>query len=148
MLSAEVDAIRRRDPDLDAGDITTFTLPLLVRALGVLAVGVVPLIVIRNSGETDALLVPLVGRWRWPSSAPWVVAWLVSIVISGLVVMVLFPDRAARIIATRGADTDRIVRAGQRRRVAHHAARAAGRADLVGHRPTHPPERRTGLFSA
>ena len=61
MLSAEVAAIRRRDPDLDAGDITSFTFPLLVRAVGVLAVGLVPLIVIRNGGDTDALLVPLAG---------------------------------------------------------------------------------------
>jgi hypothetical protein len=60
-MSAEIEAIRRRDPDLDAGDITVFTFLLLIRAVGVLAVGVVPLIVIRNGGNTDALLVPVVG---------------------------------------------------------------------------------------
>ena len=90
VLSAEVAAIRRRDPDLDAGDITTFTLPLLVRAVGVLAIGVVPLIVIRSGGKTDALLVPLVGSLALAIICTAVVAWLVSIVISGLVVMVLY----------------------------------------------------------
>ena len=90
MLSAEVAAIRRRDPDLDAGDITSFTFPLLVRAVGVLAVGLVPLIVIRNGGDTDALLVPLVGSLALAIICTAVVAWLVSIVISGLVVMVLY----------------------------------------------------------
>ena len=90
MLSAEVAAIRRRDPDLDAGDITSFTFPLLVRAVGVLAVGLVPLIVIRNGGDTDALLVPLAGSLALTIICTAVVAWLVSIVISGLVVMVLY----------------------------------------------------------
>ena len=90
MLSAEVAAIRRRDPDLDAGDITSFTFPLLVRAVGVLAVGLVPLIVIRNGGDTDALLVPLVGSLALAIICTAVVAWLVSIVISGLVVLVLY----------------------------------------------------------
>ncbi len=90
VLSAEVAAIRRRDPDLDAGDITTFTLPLLLRLVGVLAVGLVPLLVIRSSGDTDALLVPLVGSLALAIICTAVVAWLVSIVISGLVVMVLY----------------------------------------------------------
>ena len=90
VLSAEVAAIRRRDPDLDAGDITTFTFPLLVRLVGVLAVGVVPLLVIRSGGDTDALLVPLVGSLALAIICTAVVAWLVSIVISGLVVMVLY----------------------------------------------------------
>ena len=90
VLSAEVAAIRRRDPDLDAGDITSFTLPLLVRALGVLVVGVVPLIVIRSGGDTDAQLVPMVGSLALAIICTAVVAWLVSIVISGLVVMVLY----------------------------------------------------------
>ena len=61
-----------------------------MRAVGVLAVGVVPLIVIRNGGDTDALLVPLVGSLALAIICTAVVAWLVSIVISGLVVMVLY----------------------------------------------------------
>ena len=90
VLSAEVAAIRRRDPDLDAGDITSFTFPLLVRLVGVLAVGLVPLLVIRSGGDADALLVPLVGSLALAIICTAVVAWLVSIVISGLVVMVLY----------------------------------------------------------
>jgi uncharacterized membrane protein YdfJ with MMPL/SSD domain len=56
-----------------------FTFPLLIRA-----VGVVPLIVIRNGGDTVALLGRWWARWRWRSSATAVVAWLAAIVISGL----------------------------------------------------------------
>ena len=37
MLTAELASIRRRDPDLDAGDITMFTLPLVVRVAAVAA---------------------------------------------------------------------------------------------------------------
>lgn len=33
VLAAEFDAIRRRDPDLDAGDLATFTAPLTLRLL-------------------------------------------------------------------------------------------------------------------
>ena len=90
VLSAEVAAIRRRDPDLDAGDITTFTFPLLLRLVGVLAVGLVPLLVIRSGGDIDPLLVPLVGSLALAIICTAVVAWLVSIVISGLVVMMLY----------------------------------------------------------
>ena len=50
----------------------------------------VPLIVIRSGGKTDALLVPLVGSLALAIICTAVVAWLVSIVISGLVVMVLY----------------------------------------------------------
>lgn len=90
VLSAEVAAIRRREPDLDAGDITTFTFPLLLRLVGVLAVGLVPLLVIRSGGDIDPLLVPLVGSLALAIICTAVVAWLVSIVISGLVVMMLY----------------------------------------------------------
>ncbi len=90
VLAAEVDAIRRRDPDLDPGAITVFTLPLLVGLIGVLSVGVVPLIVIRSSADTDSLLVPLVGSVALVIICTAVVAWLTSVVISALVVMLLY----------------------------------------------------------
>ncbi len=90
VMSAEVTAIRRRDPDLDAGDLTSFTFPLLVRAAGVLAIGVVPLLVVRRGGEEDTLLVPLIGSLALVIICTAVVAWLTSIVISGLVVMILY----------------------------------------------------------
>ena len=38
VLSAEFDAIRRRVPDLDAGDLVSFTLPLTLGLLGVIAI--------------------------------------------------------------------------------------------------------------
>ncbi len=101
VLSAEVAAIRRRDPDLDAGDITIFTFPLLLRLVGVLAVGLVPLVVIRSGRDTDALLVPLVGSLALAIICTAVVAWLVSIVISGLVVMVLYrtgPSASSKVV--------------------------------------------------
>jgi len=61
VLYAEFSAIRRRDPDFDAGELTIFTVPLLIRAVGVLTIGVVPLLVVRSSDDTDSLVVPLIG---------------------------------------------------------------------------------------
>ena len=52
VLAAEFAAIRNRDPDIDAGDVTSFTMPLLLGLLGVLAIGVVPLIVVRSSAAS------------------------------------------------------------------------------------------------
>jgi hypothetical protein len=94
-MSAEVAAIRQHDPDVDARDITAFTFPLLVRAVGVLAIGVVPLMVVRSSGEADSLLVPLVGSVALAIICTAVVAWLTAIVLSGLVVMILYRTRPA-----------------------------------------------------
>ena len=34
VLAAEFAAIRNRDPDIDAGDVTSFTMPLLLGLLG------------------------------------------------------------------------------------------------------------------
>ncbi len=93
MLAAELAAIRRSDPDLDAGDITSFTLPLLVRAAGVAALGVVPLLVVRNGASENSQLVPIIGSTALVIICAAVVAWLTSIVISGLVVMILYRTR-------------------------------------------------------
>ncbi|MGV0792407.1 hypothetical protein [Mycolicibacterium sp. XJ1819] len=95
VLRAEWAAIRRQDPDLAPADITLFTFPLLVRAVGVLAVGVVPLLVVRSSSDEDSLLVPLIGSLALVIICTAVVAWLTSIVISGLVVMILYRTRPA-----------------------------------------------------
>jgi hypothetical protein len=93
VLAAELAAIRRSDPDLDAGDITSFTLPLLVRAAGVAALGVVPLLVVRNGAVENSQLVPIIGSTALVIICAAVVAWLTSIVISGLVVMILYRTR-------------------------------------------------------
>jgi hypothetical protein len=111
-MSAEIAAIRRRDPDVDAGDITIFTFPLLIRGVGLLAVGVVPLIVIRNSRNIDALLVPVVGSLALAIICTAVVAWLAAIVISGLVVMMLYrtkPRASSQLVARTLTDSfDRV----------------------------------------
>ncbi len=90
MFAAELAAIRRSDHDLDPGDITSFTLPLLVRAAGVAALGVVPLLVVRNGADENSQLVPIIGSTALVIICAAVVAWLTSIVISGLVVMILY----------------------------------------------------------
>lgn len=95
MFSAELGSIRSRDPDLDAADITSFTLPLVVRAAGVVALGVVPLLVIRNGADENSQLVPIIGSTALVIICAAVVAWLAAIVISGLVVMVLYRTRPA-----------------------------------------------------
>ncbi|PEG61855.1 hypothetical protein H5U98_02790 [Mycolicibacterium boenickei] len=95
VMSAEIAAIRRTDPDLDAGDIAGFTLPILVRALGVVAIGLVPLLVVRNGETANEQLVPVIGSLALVIICAAVVAWLISIVISGLVVMILYRTRPA-----------------------------------------------------
>jgi hypothetical protein len=95
VLTAEIGAIRRHNPDLDPGDITAFTFPLVIRAVGVLAVGLVPLLVVRSAGDTDSLLVPVIGSLALTTICTAVVAWLTAIVISGLVVMILYRTRPA-----------------------------------------------------
>ncbi len=93
VLAAELAAIRRSDPDLDPGDITSFTLPILVRAAGVAVLGVVPLLVVRNGAAENSQLVPIIGSTALVIICAAVVAWLTSIVISGLVVMILYRTR-------------------------------------------------------
>jgi hypothetical protein len=103
VLTAEVAAMRRSDPDLAPRDIAGFTLPLLLRLGAVLSVGVVPLVVIRSGPDTDGLVVPLVGSLALAIICTAVVAWLVSVVISGLVVMVFYrnPPRASSQLVVR-----------------------------------------------
>lgn len=95
VLNAEIASIRRSDPDLDAGDITLFTLPLVARAAGVAALGVVPLLVVRNGAAENSQLVPIIGSTALVIICAAVVAWLTAIVISGLVVMILYRTRPA-----------------------------------------------------
>ena len=95
MLNAELAAIRRRDPDVDAGDITVFTLPLVVRAAALAAIGVVPLLVVRNGAVENSQLVPIIGSTALVIICAAVVAWLTAIVISGLIVMILYRTRPA-----------------------------------------------------
>jgi hypothetical protein len=101
VLAAEFAAIRNRDPDIDAGDVTSFTMPLLLGLLGVLAIGVVPLVAVQSSARTDSLLVPLAGSLALAAICTAVVAWLTAIVLSGVIVMVLYrtrPKAASRLV--------------------------------------------------
>jgi hypothetical protein len=100
-LSEEFAAIRSREPDLDAGHITIFSIPLVLGLVGVLAIGVVPLIVVRSSSETDSVLVPLVGSFALTAICTAVVAWLTANVLSGVIVMVLYrttPRAASQLV--------------------------------------------------
>lgn len=101
MLSGEFAAIRHRDPDLDAAQLTAFSLPLVLGLLGVLAIGAVPLIVVRSSADADSVLVPLAGSFALTAICTAVVAWLTANVLSGVVVMVLYrtnPRAASRLV--------------------------------------------------
>jgi hypothetical protein len=101
VMGAELNAIRRRDPDLDAGDIAGFTLPLLVRAVGVVTLGVVPLLVVRNGNNANDQLVPIITSLALVIISAAVVCWMLSIVISGLVVMILYrtrPSTSSRLV--------------------------------------------------
>ena len=95
MMSAEIASIRRHDPDVDAGEIAGFTVPILVRAAGLLAIGVVPLLVVRNGAAENSQLVPIIGSFALVLICAAVVAWLLSVIISGLVVMILYQTRPA-----------------------------------------------------
>jgi hypothetical protein len=90
VLSEELAAIRKHEPDLDAGHSTVFSIPLLLGLVGVLAIGVVPLIVVRSGDETDSVLVPLAGSFALTAICTAVVAWLTANVLSGVIVTVLY----------------------------------------------------------
>lgn len=100
VLRTEVAAIRRRDPDLDAGDVTAFTLPLLGWAALIAVVGVLPLVAIRMGDDADELVIPLVASVALAAVCSAVVAWIASTVLSALVTMVLYrkaPQGASRL---------------------------------------------------
>lgn len=61
--------------------------------MAVLALGVVPLIVIRLGDDADELLVPLVGSLALAVVCTAVVTWLLSVVISGIVIMFIYRQR-------------------------------------------------------
>lgn len=95
VLAVELAAIRRNDPDFDPVGLGRFGAPLILRLLGVLALGVVPLVVIRMGDDADDLLVPLVGSLALAVVCTAVVTWLLSIVISGAVIMIIYRQRPA-----------------------------------------------------
>ena len=75
--------------------------PTGARSGRVLAIGVVPLIVVRSSAETDSELVPLAGSFALTAICTAVVAWLTANVPSGVIVMVLYrtsPRAASQLV--------------------------------------------------
>lgn len=95
VLAVELAAIRRQDPDFDAVGLGRFGAPLLLRLAAVLALGVVPLIVIRMGDDADDLLVPVVGSLALAVVCTAVVTWLLSVVLSGVVIMIIYRQRPA-----------------------------------------------------
>jgi hypothetical protein len=107
-LSREFAAIRNREPDVDARQITVFSVPLLLGLVGVFAIGVVPLIVVRNKAVTDSVLVPLAGSFALSAICTAVVAWLTANVLSGVIVMVLYrtsPRKASQLVVRTMAES-------------------------------------------
>lgn len=103
ILSAELASVRKQDPELDAGDVTAFTMPLLGWALLLALIGVTPLMVIRMSDNTNEVLVPLVASFALAAVCSAVIAWLTASVISGLVTVIVYrkPPRATSLLVTR-----------------------------------------------
>ncbi|WP_299564704.1 hypothetical protein [uncultured Mycolicibacterium sp.] len=95
ILRHEIDAVRRQRLDLNPADLTRFTVPLLVRAAGVLAFGAVPMVVVRSTVQTDEVLVPLLGSLALTAVATAVVTWLIATTVSGLVLVVCYRTRPA-----------------------------------------------------
>lgn len=93
VLGHELAAARSRGPDVDPRDIAEFTMPLLARAVGVGIIGVIPLLVIRNTETANETMLPLLASGALVFICAAVVAWLFSVVISGLVVMVVYRTR-------------------------------------------------------
>lgn len=101
VLTAEWDAVRRRDPDLDPGEVTAFTLPLLGWAALVAAVGVLPIVVLRMGDGADEMLLPLVSSIALATICSAVVTWITAIVISALLTVIVYgkPARGASRLA-------------------------------------------------
>jgi hypothetical protein len=107
-LSREFAAIRNREPDVDARQITVFSIPLLLGLVVVFAIGVVPLIVVRYNADTDSVLVPLAGSFALSAICTAVVAWLTANVLSGVIVMVLYrtsPRKASQLVVRTMVDS-------------------------------------------
>ncbi|WP_231894577.1 hypothetical protein [Gordonia sp. 852002-51296_SCH5728562-b] len=90
LTAAEWHVIRGRDPDLDAVEISEFSGPLLAGWLVIATVGVLPLVGTRLSDSADSLFGPLIGSFALAAVCTTTVAWLLSALISGLVVLIVY----------------------------------------------------------
>ncbi|MFO7162167.1 MAG: hypothetical protein DIU75_002350 [Mycolicibacterium hassiacum] len=96
VISAEIDAARHGELDLNPADLTRYTFPLLLRLLAVVAFGAVPLLVVRSGVQTDDVLVPLLGSLALTGICATVATWLICAGVAGLVVVVCYRAPAAR----------------------------------------------------
>lgn len=96
-LRREGATIRARDPELDAGDLGQFTLPLLLRLVLLVLVGLVPLLGIRMTDGTETTVFgPFLASVALAAICTCAVAWLVAILLSGLTVLVVYRDTPRR----------------------------------------------------
>ncbi|MDL9938372.1 hypothetical protein QSJ18_16600 [Gordonia sp. ABSL1-1] len=108
LIVREWHIIRGRDPDLDASDITEFSGPLLAAGLIVLTVGLLPLIGTRITDHgDDAIFGPLIGSFALAAVCTTAIAWLLTIVICGMIVLIVY--RVSPRVAS--ATTEQAVRA-------------------------------------
>ncbi|MDQ2636012.1 MAG: hypothetical protein M3Y83_03935, partial [Actinomycetota bacterium] len=108
MLRTEIDTVRHRKLDLNPADLTRFTFPLLLRLVGVLAFGTVPLLVIRSGVDADDVLVPLLGSVALTAVGTAVVTWVIATAVSGLVLVVFYrtsPAESSRLVIRTVVDS-------------------------------------------
>ncbi|ODQ92717.1 hypothetical protein [Mycolicibacterium holsaticum] len=112
VLRAEIDTVRHRKLDLNPADLTRFTFPLVLRLVGVLAFGAVPLLVIRSGVNTDDVVVPLLGSVALTAVGTAVVTWVIATAVSGLVLVVFYrtsPTESSRLVVRTVVDSfDRV----------------------------------------
>ncbi|GAB2450641.1 hypothetical protein [Xylanimonas ulmi] len=102
-LRREVATIRARDPEVDAADLGAFASPLLVRLTLMALFGLVPLLGIRMADDRDATVFgPLLASAALAAISATAVAWLVAILLAGILVLVMYreaPRRASRSVS-------------------------------------------------
>ncbi|MGV9481699.1 hypothetical protein [Gordonia aichiensis] len=96
LAAAEWHVIRGRDPDLDPVEISEFSGPLLAGGVVVAVVGVLPLVGTRLSDSADSLFGPLIGSFALAAVCTTAVAWVLSALISGFVVLIVY-DASPRV---------------------------------------------------
>lgn len=112
VISAEIDAVGKRRLDLNPADLSRFSFPLVLRLVGVLAFGAVPLAVLRSGVDADDVVVPLLGSVALAAIGTAVVTWLVATAMSGLVLVVVYrtaPATSSRLVVRTVVDSfDRV----------------------------------------
>lgn len=90
LAAAEWQVIRGRDPDLDPVEISEFSGPLLAGGVVIAVVGVLPLVGTRLSDTSDSLFGPLIGSFALAAVCTTAVAWVLSALVAGFVVLIVY----------------------------------------------------------